>query len=449
MSWNKTRLFEASLEDYTQALMLSQHWGRERLFIQEYFGDQSYTSTEEYITAYQHNICQWVQHKFFESLGFKKIRDCNIESGFELAAVYEDIECDLNKVFKGYSKAAVCYEKEDQKLLVIIEREDPKDIQYRIHTPLEFSNIWNDWKTYAAKNNLYKGKKISAGCRFLDLAEVTWDDVVLPRGMKTLLNGLVHTSIKNERLLIKNKLSLKRGILMAGSPGNGKTTALRVIIKEVPEGTTVIMAQPSHMSNSNDVRSVCQMARDLAPSILAIEDIDWIAEERHTSSSVGKVIELMNQLDGIEANSGVITIGTTNELEKIEKALKNRPGRFDRVISINNPDEDCRERMIKLFTKHWILGEGVEGVDLKKIVGFTNDLSGAHMWDLCNTAAKKAIDSGSLNEEEILILKAEHFDDAIKEVKDKDYSSWMQSKSGGEKPRMGFGAYPMMTMIGK
>jgi hypothetical protein len=432
MPQENKKFADATLLDFTNSLVLAQSWGRERVFISEFFGDRPYVTTEEYVTPYQHHTAQWVMADFFEKLGMKKVVEQNIDRGHSAAAVFENIECDLDKTFRGYKHAVVGYEDgEGRRALVHIDRHTVDEIIYKISTVPEQASLLEDWWRTAREQNLYKGKKITAGCRFLNLKNVAWEDVILPVGTKSLLQGMVNRTIMNREVLLANKLSLKRGILMEGSPGNGKTTAVRVIIKELPAEMTAILAQPSHMRYSSDVRAICQMARDLAPCVLVIEDIDWIAEDREHSGDAGKLIELMNQLDGIEEFSNVITIGTTNSVDTIEKAIKNRPGRFDRVVKIDNPDPDCRRQMLKLFTKYYTMSDDV---DFDRIVEFTNKLSGAHMSDLCRTAVEKAIDDGSVDPlTKIAILSKSHFEAAIKEVKNKDYSTWMRAKSGGEK----------------
>jgi len=432
------RFADAGLTDFTNALILAQSWGRERVFISQFFENQKYVTIEEYVTPYGHHTAQWVMEKYFNSLGMKKIVEQNIDRGHSQAAVYENIECDLEKTFKGYKHAVVGYEhpKDKSRTLVHIDKHTNDEIIYRVSTSPDRADLMKEWFNLSRADNLYKGKKITAGCSFLNLRDVSWDDVVLPDGTKNLLQSMVTHSIRNSDILLANKLSLKRGILMEGSAGNGKTTAVRVIVKELPEGMTAILAQPSHMQYSSDVRSVCQMAKDLAPCLLVIEDIDWIAEDREHSGDAGKLMELMNQMDGIEDFSNVISIGTTNSLDTIEKAIKNRPGRFDRVIKISNPDEDCRMKMLRLFTKHYTV---LDDVDMSMLVKFTDKLSGAHMSDLCRTAVEKAIDEGSIHPEtKIAILKKIHFDAAIAEVKNKDYSTYLRAKNGVDRQKMGF-----------
>jgi hypothetical protein len=216
------------------------------------------------------------------------------------------------------------------------------------------------------------------------------------------------------------------------SHNTGKTVLCKILAKEL--GVTVLYAMPDHMGRTHDIKSVCEMAKNLAPCMMIIEDIDYIAEEREFSRNSGGVMELMNYLDGIQEFTNVITLATTNAVDKLEKAVKNRPGRFDRVINIPIPDEDCRMRMFKNFTKRYQI---TEDVDFEKMVADTVDLSGAHVKDICKTAARNAIREKSYDERKLAILKQDHFDKALREIKNVDYAS--HYKELAKTRRMGFG----------
>jgi hypothetical protein len=428
---------EASIQDFTNALMMAQTWGRERVYISDYFGDQPYIVIEEELTIYAHNTAQWVMKDFFEGLALKKVKEVNLDRGACLAPVYENIERDQDKFFRGYKHAAITYVSETgEKALVQITKNTYDDIIYKAYVSPDRSSLMADWLKMGREKNLYRGKKITADCKFPSLVEMTWDDVILPAGTKKMLQSIVSRSTVHRAVRVANKLSLKRGFILSSDPGNGKTTAVRVIVKELPPDFSAIIASPSHMEYSRDIKNICQMARDLSPCLLVFEDIDWIAEDREQSGDAGKLIELMNQMDGLEEFSNVITVGTTNSVETIEKAIKNRPGRFDRIVKITNPDEDCRRQMIKLFTRNYT---APKTLNVERIVKFTEELSGAHMFDLCGTAAEKAIEDESYDPvSKVIILRDEHFEDAIKEVKNKNYTSYLEAKSKGEKRVQGF-----------
>lgn len=216
------------------------------------------------------------------------------------------------------------------------------------------------------------------------------------------------------------------------SHNTGKTVLCKILAKEINH--TIIYALPDHLGRTGDIKRVCEMAKDLAPCVLIIEDIDYIAEERDHARNAGGVIELMNYLDGVQEFNNVITLATTNAQEKIEEALKNRPGRFDRVVQVPRPNAECRLRMLKTFVAKFIL---LDDIDWDLLVDKTDKLSGAHVKDLVKTAAMHAIREKSVDENKKAIVGMKHFKDALDEVMNIDWSTVakMQNKSR----KMGFG----------
>lgn len=216
------------------------------------------------------------------------------------------------------------------------------------------------------------------------------------------------------------------------SHNTGKTLICKVLCQELP--ITVIYILPSDIREPSDVSRICNMASDLSPTLLVLEDIDYIAEDRSNGSGTAwMTIELMNRLDGLEEMNGVITIATTNMVDKLEAAIKNRPGRFDKVITIPEPDSSCRRKMIHKFTEKF----SIEGIDIDGLVKKTKGMLGSYIKHLCEYAAILAIEEGSYNENEIAVIAEKHFEEAIAEVKNKDFSVASEYE---EKRPMGFGA---------
>jgi len=217
------------------------------------------------------------------------------------------------------------------------------------------------------------------------------------------------------------------------SHNTGKTMIAKVFAKEIP--ATVIYVLPSHMERAADINRVCEMAKELAPTMIILEDLDYIAQDRNETYNSGNVIQLMNQMDGVQEFADIITFATTNEIEKIEKAIKNRPGRFDRVVTINKPDQECKVRMLEKFTSTFVVDNSI---DFDKIASEFADASGAHMKDLCVTAAFHAIKSNSVNSEMVAIIKEKHFEKALAEIQNIDYSTYLNTKN---RRKIGFGSY--------
>src|SRR5437868_8036756 len=119
------------------------------------------------------------------------------------------------------------------------------------------------------------------------------------------------------------------------------------------------------------IEASCAMARTLEPSMLIVEDVDLIAEERdrQTPGCTAILFELLNQMDGLANDADVLFILTTNRPDVLEPALAARPGRIDQAIEVPPPDEDCRRRLFALYS------EGLQ-VDLKKLDDFIKRTDG-------------------------------------------------------------------------
>src|SRR5262249_36851239 len=136
----------------------------------------------------------------------------------------------------------------------------------------------------------------------------------------------------------------------------------------------------------------CRLARMLAPSIVILEDVDLIAEER-TRQSVGcnaVLFELLNQMDGLSEDVDVLFLLTTNRPEILEPALASRPGRIDQAFEVPLPDAACRSRLIDLYAR----GLDLQLADRAALVAKTDGVSAAFLRELLRRAALFAADGG-------------------------------------------------------
>lgn len=446
MAFNEqTRLADATLGEYTEVLIRGNGFGHESLWIKNHFRSQPFGIVEENIDSYTHNISQHVMQRFFEEeKGFTKVNETYYDDSGEVAVTFENLEIDLDKFEKVYKNAMVMYErlvddtdpnskvaKSIEKLCISVNKYGPREIVYRVYAPLGKDGILQEWIKFAHQNNFYKGKKIDADCQYLRLKGVKWDDLILPKKTKNLIKMRVNEMFDLKDYLDANDIPLKGGVILAGPPGTGKTVICKILANELKH--TIIYALPDHLGRTGDIKRVCEMAKDLAPCVLIIEDIDYIAEERDHARNAGGVIELMNYLDGVQEFNNVITLATTNAQDKIENALKNRPGRFDRVVQVPTPDEDCRERMLRNFASKFVL---LNDIDWALLVDKTDKLSGAHVKDLVKTAALHAIRKKSVNDDKKAIVGMEHFKAALDEVMNIDWSTVQKMQNNTRK--MGF-----------
>ncbi|KIY49385.1 P-loop containing nucleoside triphosphate hydrolase protein [Fistulina hepatica ATCC 64428] len=175
--------------------------------------------------------------------------------------------------------------------------------------------------------------------------QADWKDVILKDEFKEKLQKDVYGFFTSEHIYKELAIPWKRGIMMYGPPGNGKTISLKVIMKECSDqGFTPLYVKSftSYMGDEAAMEICFNKARQLSPCVLVLEDLDSLITDRNRSF-------FLNQLDGLQGNDGMLVIGTTNHLSKIDGSLTNRPSRFDRKFLFDNPDLD--ERM--LYAQYW------------------------------------------------------------------------------------------------
>lgn len=194
--------------------------------------------------------------------------------------------------------------------------------------------------------------------------DVLLDDIV----KRDIFRSIDEFFSKSGTFFKKYDIPYKRGILLYGHPGNGKTTLVKSIAGSIK--APVVYWQITEFTSSYSIDEVFQMAKKMAPVILVIEDIDSMPYE---SRSV-----FLNALDGATSKEGIFLIGTTNYPEKIDPALINRAGRFDRAYEIQQPDEQLRQKY--LLKKH--VDQFVEAEIVSEIAKKTNGLSIAQLNEL-------------------------------------------------------------------
>ena len=423
------KLSKSTLHEFALAMLSAESDSLKEVSLNEFFGNKKrHTSESSFINAYEHKKLQYVWIEFFKDKGWTEDKAVSFGYLSELPPTTFEIEVSPDKFIKGYKDAVLFYSKKDgSKLCIEISPTPRGGFYYTFYATLENDPIFQDLTKLADEKNLYKGKKIDCDCRFLKLDDISWEDVILDDGIEEVIKSNIVDSFKMRDTLKKFSLPVKRGIILHGPPGTGKTKICKCLAKDAEY--SVLYALPADFSQNNGgIRRVTDMAKDLAPCLLIIEDLDWIAQHRG-SGNAPFVMELMNQIDGIESFGDIITLGTTNCLSELENAIKNRPGRFDRIIKIDVPTEKSRKKMIEKFTNNFILDKDV---DTNKLSSVLDKLTGAHVFDLCTTAALFAVKDDSIINEK-LVIKKKHFDEAIKEVKDKDYSSYaeLQGKQKG------------------
>jgi hypothetical protein len=155
-----------------------------------------------------------------------------------------------------------------------------------------------------------------------------WGDVVLPADQRNEIRQQVDSFFDAGGLYRRLGIPYRRGLLFTGPPGNGKTSALRIIASRRSE-PFVWMTGSSGPDDDRLDRAI-DRAVVLAPAILCLEDVDSLLKE-------GAVSQFLNRIDGLAPLEGVLILATTNHPEDLDEAITNRPSRFDRVFVFDNP----------------------------------------------------------------------------------------------------------------
>ncbi|MFX1552787.1 MAG: proteasome-activating nucleotidase [Promethearchaeota archaeon] len=207
----------------------------------------------------------------------------------------------------------------------------------------------------------------------------------------------VELPLKKPELFKRIGIEPPKGVLLFGAPGTGKTLLAKAVAHET-EATFIRiigseLVQKFIGEGARLVREIFNMAKDKAPTILFIDELDAIGSQRLKIATSGDrevqrtLMQLLSELDGFEQRGDVKIIGATNRIDILDPALL-RPGRFDRMIEFPIPDEVAREAIFKIHTRNLNFEETL---DYKKLVNQTDGATGADIKAICTEAGMFAI----------------------------------------------------------
>jgi len=268
------------------------------------------------------------------------------------------------------------------------------------------------------ERNVYRGKIVSLDPQqfgfgpqtiitFHRLPKVTRDDVILPSGVLDRIDRHAIAFSEHADKLVAAGRPIKRGLLLYGSPGTGKTLTIMYLAGRM-QGRTVLLTTGRGLGM---ITAVTQMARILAPSTVVVEDVDLIAQERGMPGVQTQplLFELLNEMDGLRDDIDVLFVLTTNRPDILEPALAARPGRVDLAIPLPLPDADARRRLFALYAR----GLDFAVTDLDKFITRTEGASPAYIKELLRKAAVfSAVDGDGAT----LRVTDRHLDEATEEL---------------------------------
>src|SRR5215212_1322907 len=225
---------------------------------------------------------------------------------------------------------------------------------------------------------------------FLESPDVKWEDIGGLEGVKRELQEAVEWPLRYPELYAKIGHTVPKGILLHGPSGTGKTMLAKAVATE-SEANFISVKGPELLSkwvgeSERGIREIFRRARQAAPCVVFFDEIDSIAMARG-GIGMGEgteriVSQLLTEMDGIQEMHGVVIIAATNRIDMIDTAFL-RPGRFDKIIYVPNPDVKTREKILEIHTK----GKPISrDIDIKKIADKTEGFSGADVSAIVNTA---------------------------------------------------------------
>ena len=265
--------------------------------------------------------------------------------------------------------------------------------------------------------------------------QVTYEDIGGIRDEIKKVREMIELPLRHPEIFEKLGIEAPKGVLLYGPPGTGKTLLAKAVANE-SNAHFISISGPEIMSkfygeSEARLREIFKEAREKAPSIIFVDEIDSIAPKREevTGEVERRVVsQMLSLMDGLEARGKVIVISATNRPNAIDPALR-RPGRFDREIEIKVPDKKGRQEILQIHTRNMPLADEEQQLPVKieKIASVSHGYVGADLEYLCKEAAMKCLrrllPELNLEEEKIppetldkLIVNADDFKKALVEV---------------------------------
>ena len=373
-----------------------------RTTIDDFLGSGQRANAVTIVPRYYGQLLAWALQRYLENDGWKSLKTLRYR-GPEPG--YVNVSTDCNKSENLLNDGQLLIKKGKLRCVVTLDINFQWGNSMLVEGLASNKSEWDKFilgvRAIAKNNNIYRGKKLefNGQLRFLNLRGRSWNTVILEEDIKDEIKANTVEFLRQKQLWEQYGIPPKRGILLVGEPGTGKTIICKTLIAEA-EGITCITTDAYSLGATEYITELYELAQDLSPCLVFIEDIDLIGQKREEFGyQTGEaLISLLAVLDGIEEKTEIVTVATTNSLETLDKALSERPSRFDRIIKLSRPMFDHRKELIHRLCQKIPLSEPIQTHIAYKTDGCTpaqiqeilysvviehsreiNDLSGANL----------------------------------------------------------------------
>ena len=242
--------------------------------------------------------------------------------------------------------------------------------------------------------NVYRGQVLDVvptnnggvSLHFGDVPQTGRADVVLPEPVLGRIERHALGVAAHRQALVQAGQHLKRGLLLYGPPGTGKTHTTRYLVGCMDGYTRLTLTGRA----LHAVGSIAEMARDLQPAVIVLEDVDLVAEDRSFGPGSSSVLfDLLDAMDGSAPDADLLFLLTTNRADLLEPALAARPGRVDVAVEIALPDRDARRRLLALYGRSLTLA--MSDTEAAEIVERSDGVTASFIKELLRRAVLESL----------------------------------------------------------
>jgi hypothetical protein len=290
-----------------------------------------------------------------------------------------------------------------------------------------------------AELNVYRGHLLDVSLEpmggvaleFADPPGLGREDVVLPDAVLARIERHALGVAGHREALLGAGQHLKRGLLLYGPPGTGKTHTTRYLLGQMSGYTRLVLTGRSLVA----VGAVTDLARDLLPAVIVLEDVDLVAEERSRGPASSPVLfDLLDAMDGAGPDADLLFLLTTNRADLLEPALAARPGRVDVAVEIALPDVPARERLLTLYGQSVPLA--LTGEDVNVAVERTEGTTASFLKELIRRSVLESLS----DDPALTVVTGEHLARALDDLLD--------SAQGVTRTLLGVGVDPEDLPVG-